>query len=207
MNDGNFSSEDINYFQENNIIKTTLGAAITDYDASCGSDVVIPETIDGYKVTVIDSCGGMSIITPLKNNSNSLKSNNLLNQEEKINILPVGASCNGTFQNKGLTSVILPSTLQVIEKRAFSNNQLTSLIIPNSVTIVGDLAFSENQLTSVIFEDNSSLDYIGVSAFVGGNQKITEVTIPDSVSSLECSAFNYDVIINKRDDLVCFSIK
>ena len=35
------------------ILSKERGVAILDYDASCGSDVVIPETIEGYPVRII----------------------------------------------------------------------------------------------------------------------------------------------------------
>jgi len=40
---------------------------------------------------------------------------------------------DNVFNNKGLVSITLPSTLTSIGNLAFANNQLTSLVIPSNV--------------------------------------------------------------------------
>ena len=160
-----FSDEDLTYFEENNIIiNNGESLAIIDYDETCGTDVVIPEKINNYHVTMIG---------------------------------------DSAFRSKQLTSVVIPNGVTTIGFSAFADNQLTSVEIPNSVKVIGHWAFRDNQLTSVTFEENSSLTTIGEDAFIGENHTISEVTIPDTVTILDCFAFNDDVIINKREDLVC----
>ena len=134
-----FSEEDLTYFSENNIIIGKETVAITDYDASCGSDVIIPKTINDYNVTKI-------------------------------------------------------------ETKAFDDKQLTSVVIPDSVTLIRDYAFRNNQLTSVIIENGVKI--INYEAFADNN--LTAVTIPDSVTDLSCYAFDDMVQITKNDDLVCY---
>ena len=42
-----FSNDDLSYLENNNIITSTLGVAIIDYDKTCGTDVIIPRKIKG----------------------------------------------------------------------------------------------------------------------------------------------------------------
>ncbi len=99
-------------------------------------------------------------------------------------------SINGGFINKGLTSVIIPSSVTSIGDLAFLSNQLTSVTIPNSVTSIGNSVFANNQLTSVTIPD--SVTSIGNEAFL--NNQLTSVTIPDSVTSIGTSAFHTNKI-------------
>ena len=156
-----FSEEDLTYFAENNIIIVQEERiAITDYDSSCGSDVIIPKTINDYNVTKIETTA---------------------------------------FDDKQLTSVVIPDSVISIGYYAFRNNQLTSVVIPDSVISIGEWAFYNNQLTSVTIENG--VEIIEYLAF--RNNNLTAVTIPDSVTYLSCGAFDDTVEITKRDDLVC----
>ena len=156
-----FSEEELTYFAENNIIiAQEERIAITDYDSSCGSDVIIPKTINDYNVTKIETTA---------------------------------------FDDKQLTSVVIPDSVISIGYYAFRNNQLTSVVIPNSVISIGEWAFYNNQLTSVTIENG--VEIIEYLAF--RNNNLTAVTIPDSVTYLSCGAFDDTVEITKRDDLVC----
>ena len=140
LNNNEFSTDILNYFENNNIITSATGAAITDYDETCGTDVIIPSKIKGYPVT------GIGI---------------------------------GSFEEKNLTSVV----------------------IPDSVTIIGASAFSDNQLTSVEFSNPSKLERIISGAFQKNN--ISTVSIPETVTYLSCQAFDSTVVITKSDSLVC----
>ena len=103
---------------------------------------------------------------------------------------PVTVIDDGVFYNKGLTSVILPSTLTTIEdtnyggtgtyQGAFANNNLTKLVIPNSVTYIGTCAFLGNKIEDVTFGD--SLVKINHEAF--NSNKLKNVVLPDSLRFL-----------------------
>lgn len=71
------------------------------------------------------------------------------------------------FQNKNLTSVIIPDVVNKIEEGSFYNNELVELMIPSSITEIGKLSFANNNITKVINKsniDNSILkDNIGRS--------------------------------------------
>ena len=156
---------------------------ITGYDASCGSDVVIPSTINGLKVTIIDNgCGGGSAAFDNKKiNKNDL--NYYIQKKDNYNINKMAFYCS--FQDKGLTSVIIPNTITTIGNGAFEYNQLTSVIIPDSVTTIEEVAFSDNRLTSVTIPD--SVTTIGAGAF--SNNRLTNVVIPGNVTTIEDIAF------------------
>ena len=116
-----------------------------------------------------------------------------------VNGVHVTAIGNNVFQNRGLTSVIIPDTVTSIGQNAFCGNQLTNLSIPNSVTAIGANAFSgrdqwnRGNLRSVNISD--SVAKIGNEAFA--NNELTSVTIPDSVTSIGSAAF-----LNNRLTLV-----
>ncbi|MCW3490309.1 leucine-rich repeat protein [Dethiobacter alkaliphilus] len=85
-----------------------------------------------------------------------------------------------------ITSVTIPDSVTVIERRAFGSNRLTTLTIPDSVVIIGNDAFVYNDLTSLSI--GSSVESIGNYAFRGND--LTSVTIPGNVISIGRDAFD-----------------
>ena len=158
--------------------------AIIDYNKACGTDVIIPRKIKGYPVTVIGN-SKTSVIEQLSNKKNN-KLNDLNNYQKNINIKPTAFRPSGSFENKNLTSVIIPDGVITIGSFAFAYNQLTSVIIPDSVTAINGDAFSDNRLTSVIIP--SSVTTIGSSAF--SDNQLTSVTIGNGIRSIDYAAFS-----------------
>src|SRR5699024_454469 len=68
---------------------------------------------------------------------------------DTINGIKVEIIGRGSFKNKGLTRVAIPSGVRLINSDAFYDNNLTSVDIPDSVTSIGGYAFTHNNLTSV----------------------------------------------------------
>ena len=104
----------------------TSEGTITSYNvggASCGTNVVIPNTING--ITVLSIYGSWTYT-------------------------------EAGMANLGLTSVILPSTLQSIGIGAFYNNNLSTIIIPASVTNIHSYAFHSNSFENVTIKDKLS---------------------------------------------------
>ena len=159
--------------------------AILDYDETCGTDVIIPNTIKGYPVTVIGN-SKTSVIEQLSNKSNDYKLNDLNNYQKNVNIKPTKTTPPlGSFANKNLISVTIPNSVTIIDESTFQNNQLTSIVIPNSVTIIDESAFRNNQLISVTIPN--SVTTIGSSAFY--NNQLTNVTIGNGIQYIDDSAF------------------
>ncbi len=111
-----------------------------------------------------------------------------------------------------LTSISIPASVTTIGDYAFSYTNITAVTIPASVTTIGDEAFSNcSGLNTLTFADGSQLETIGERAFnetalsgtlnlpaslisIGeaafATTKITAVTIPASVTSIEKYAFS-----------------
>lgn len=75
----------------------------------------------------------------------------------EINGIPVTVIGESAFNNKHLTSVVIPSGVFVIDRYAFQSNQLTSIDLPNTVFELGDYAFYENELEEVTIRWKSSI--------------------------------------------------
>lgn len=77
------------------------------------------------------------------------------------------------FQNKNLTSVVIPNVVNKIEEEAFYNNELVELIIPSSIAEIGKLAFANNKITTII--NNSSISNEVLNDNIGSSDKNTLV--------------------------------
>lgn len=97
------------------------------------------------------------------------------------------------FKECDLLSVIIPDTLQKIGKEAFANNFFIVSFDTKNVSFIDELAFNNcylgNQLTI-----GSKLTHIGKRAFE--NAGISNLYIPDTVVSVDNSAFELNLIEN-----------
>ena len=144
---------------------------IYSYNASCGSNVVIPSTIRGQKVTSIGRSAfyGRKLTSVVIPNS-------------------VTDIWYGAFSDNQITSVDIPSSVTRINGRAFGNNQISSLTLPDSLTYIGDVAFESNKLTSVVIP--ASVKTIGNRAFgdnpglasLGGKVELRFLWNPSAIS-------------------------
>jgi len=109
-----------------------------------------------------------------------------VNIPPKIGKLPVTHIGDNAFNDKQLTSAIIPNSVMSIGQYAFYCNQLTSVTIPNSVTEIGSGAFSENKLTSVTIPEG--IEIIQNSAFA--NNMLTSISLPNTLTTIGEFAFD-----------------
>ena len=117
---------------------------ITDYDINIGGiDVVIPSTIDGKTVVAIGPNAFKSKVLSTETSMLS-KSNIQFMSNKEDNELAME-------QIKGdIRSVVIPSTVKSIGKKAFANNKITSVVIESVETQINCTAFDDNyNLTSI----------------------------------------------------------
>ena len=154
---------------------------ITKYNGS-DTDVVVPDTIDGKKVT-------------------SIGTRALSYKAYKSLVIPEGVTTIGSFACMNCTAlekVTIPSTVQTIERDAFSScKKLNNVVVPDSVTKLGDLAFNScESLSKITLSKN--LTYIGMNTF-GRCTSLTHIDIPSSVTYIGAYAFSYDTALEKPD--------
>jgi len=99
----------------------------------------------------------------------------------KIGGVDVDIIGHGSFRDRQLTSVTIPSSVYLISDTAFESNRLTSIAIPDTVVAIDILAFRDNQLTSVFIPD--SVDDIAPTAFE--SNQLGNVSLPSHLSSHE----------------------
>ncbi len=89
----------------------------------------------------------------------------------------------------GLTSIIIPESVTRIGLNAFEGcSGLTSIIIPESVTRIDDGAFKGcSGLTSIIIPEG--VTSIGYAAFQGCSALTSSISIPEGVTNIEAWAF------------------
>jgi hypothetical protein len=100
----------------------------------CPTELVIPETIDGYSVkSIADYAFRKKMLTSL--------------------ILPDSVEAIGVyaFEGNGLKTLAIPYGVTSIGSRAFSDNQLTNLTIPASMLSIGNASFAVNNITNIYF--------------------------------------------------------
>ncbi len=149
-------------------------ATITEVDTAISGDVVIPDTLGGYPVTVIGE--GVFVFN-----------DNITKVTVPDTVQNIGAYAFHECSN--LTEIILPDGLTVINMSVFMGcANLASIDIPDSVTLIDEYAFMGcDELTSILLPDN--LESIGANAFALCGS-LTEIIIPASVENIETGAFS-----------------
>lgn len=98
----------------------------------------------------------------------------------EINSVEVKHIGSKVFQNRSLTYVTIPSTVQSIGVEAFSGNLLTDVRIPDSVHTIGYAAFANNKIAALRLP--KALKYFGLKAF--SNNKLSAVSLPGTIQGL-----------------------
>ena len=93
---------------------------------------------------------------------------------------------------KGIISVSIPDTVEVIGTEAFAEcTNLSSVYLPASIKEIGHGAFTFSNLTSINIPE--SVTKIGNNAF--GGCKLSTVSVPDTVSIMEAGVFYYNTAL------------
>ena len=115
------------------------------------------------------------------------------------------------FQNKGLTNVVLPSTLKTIGERAFSYNKLyvfddiddvyDNIDIPQTVTYIGAAAFIGNDCSIQDYvynrKSNGEIDYTSINSYCAGGTIVEQIIIPEKVTHIGDEAFGGSVYLSE----------
>ena len=155
-----------------------------------GSNVTIPEEIDGYAVTGIGDnafrgCKNLTSVT-IPNTVTEIGFEAFFGCTNIVKATMPTVAIDYIPKGNLKTVVITGGTS--IGDWAFNDcDSLTSIVIPDSVTTIGDFAFDGcTRLTNITFPD--SVTSIGYTAFSGCNS-LTSIVIPDSVTTIGSSAF------------------
>ena len=151
------------------------------------SNIVIPQSIDGKKVTII----GPNAFEAGKNIGTEMSV-----QEIPLTsvVIPNTVTSIGSYAFSGnqLTHLELPPSVRIIEDHSFFNNPLTNVTLSNGLTTIGEYAFAYSKFTNIVLPN--SLKTIERSAF--SNASLQSVEIPNSVTSIGYSAFYKNNLTN-----------
>lgn len=78
-------------------------------------------------------------------------------------VLGINDGWTGIFEDKGIETLVLPSSIKKIGDNAFSDNNLESILLPEGLESIGGSAFDSNSLTSITLP--KSVSFIGSRAF------------------------------------------
>ena len=135
------------------IIEDT-GIAITGYDTSCGTDVIIPSSIDGVDVyRIADSAfknKGIRNLTIYKGTQviglSAFQGNNINTVKLAISVRTIG---DYAFYKSRINNLIMSEGVQSIGSYAFAENNICDVKLPASLTSIGTYAFASNCLTYI----------------------------------------------------------
>ncbi len=169
------------------------------------TEIVIPSTLKAIcgfagstNLTTISLLGKAPALTTISNDA--FKNCSKLTDISALMGEGLTKICDGAFSGTGITSVTLPSTLQIIGfagdtslfgTGVFSNcNNLVSVTIPSDseLTLVGKKSFMNTGITSISLPEN--IQTIGASAFENCSSLVNVTGLNgENLTSIEQSAF------------------
>ena len=182
---------------------TTIGAGAF-YGCSSLTSVEIPDSVTTIGDYAFYSCSSLTSVT-IPNSVTTIGELAFYDCRSLISVtIPNSVTTieRGAFNGcKSLTNITIPNSVTIIGELAFCDcGSLTSVEIPDSVTTIGDNAFylcssltnievasgnlNYSSKNGVLFDKNKSK----LIQYPAGNQR-TEYTIPNSVKTVERSAF------------------
>ena len=96
----------------------------------------------------------------------------------EINGIPITQIGHNALSNLGLTSVILPETIESLAALSLRDNQLTNIALNEGLITIDNNAFQNNQITEIMIP--STVTSVGEHAF--DNNPITKITIGEGVT-------------------------
>lgn len=165
-------------------------AEITDYTGS-EKRVVVPDTLDGYKVTEIgddafDRCYSAESIT-LPDGIRRIGHSAFYNCQFRSFTIPEGVTeiGNSAFNScYSLESLVVPDSVTSIGRYAFSG--CGDVVLPDTITRIEEGTFSECTFTEITLPSN--LTYLGNAVF-SCNPYLTQVSIPAGVTTILGNTF------------------
>lgn len=135
----------------------------------CIAEVVFPDTIESIGENAFANC------------------NNITKLELPTNIKEIG---NTAFLNYSASGeLVIPESVTRIGIEAFRGTKITSLVIKNPNIIYGRDVFANNtQLASVKLPEG--MISLGETYFFNGCTNLTEINLPESLTSIPASAFS-----------------
>lgn len=104
----------------------------------------------------------------------------------EIDGYPVTEISNYAFEDCGLETVVLPSSIYMIGDSAFADNAITKMYFPSELILIGEDAFRNNKITEV--QLGESVEDIGDYAFAG-NKPLTKFSYKDGIDEIGNYAF------------------
>ncbi|NBD27734.1 leucine-rich repeat domain-containing protein, partial [Paenibacillus glycinis] len=105
---------------------------------------------------------------------------------------PVTVIGRAAFDDKGLTSVVIPDTVTTLSTYAFRYDHLTSIDLPDSLTTLGASSLEGNRLTSVTFPDK----VLTIGSYAFYMNSLASVFIPEGVTTIGGGAFDRNLLVN-----------
>jgi len=171
-------------------------ATITDYYIYGSGELVIPATLDGYKVTAIgnDAFANCEYLTGVTIPEGVISlGDGAFSGCSELKSVTIPQSVISMGDNVfshcyRLSSVTLPENVDRIGDYAFCCCfDLKSITIPEGVTSIGEKAFGSSGLTSITLHEG--LISIGDGAF--SYSSLAAITIPESVTTIGAYAFQH----------------
>ena len=199
------------YTSRNGITSVIIGNSVTCIPpylcASFGNltSVNIPNSVTTIGTDAFSECTGLtSVVIP-----NSVVTSGGFYGCTGLTSVTIGNSVTnitvGAFQGcTGITSIVIPNSVESIGEKAFYNtSNLTSVTIGNSVTSIGSAAFSGSMPSRNVYFSGSIEQWCGISFvseasnplyssvnfYVNSNELVTDLVIPNSVTSIGNNQF------------------
>lgn len=168
------------------IYETTVDGSAVVIQKYIGSrgNVIVPEEIEGYKVTTIGESSFAkskkiaSVVLP--SSVTTIRAYAFSDSSLKEITLPPSVTTieASAFKDSSLAKLNLPQGITSISKSCFSGTKLTSVELHEGIVSVGDYAFSSCDITN--FNIPASLKNVGYHAFAGNPLKDVEIASRDT---------------------------